>query len=63
MDIQDFEARMHPDEFLEWLNTVERVFEFFDPLKHKKVKIVAVKLHKNASFWWEDLEEAAGKRR
>ena len=50
MEISNFEEKMHPDEFLDWLNTVERVIKFCDPLEHMKMKIVAVKLFKNGSF-------------
>ena len=31
LDIPKFEGRMHVDDFLDWLNTVERVFEYCDP--------------------------------
>lgn len=54
------------DDFLEWLNTVERVFEFHEPPEAKKVKLVAIKLRRNASFWWENLKklrEREGKRK
>ena len=54
MYILDFEGKMHLDDFLDWLNTVERVFEFCNPPKHMKMKIMVVKLRKNASFWWEN---------
>ena len=47
---------MHADEFLDWLNTVERVFEYYDPPERQKVKLVAIKMRKNASFWWENLK-------
>ena len=55
-DIPEFEGRMHADDFLDWLNTVERVFEYYDPLERQKVKLVAIKMRKNASFWWENLK-------
>ena len=55
-DILEFEGRMHADDFLDWLNTVERVFEYCDPPERKKVKLVAIKMRKNASFWWENLK-------
>ena len=55
-DIPEFEGRMHADDFLVWLNTVERVFEYYDPPERQKVKLVAIKMHKNASFWWENLK-------
>jgi len=30
VEIPEFEGRLDPDEFLEWLQTVERVFEYKD---------------------------------
>jgi len=37
---------------LDWLQTIERVFEFKDFPEEKKVKLVALKLRKYASIWW-----------
>ena len=50
LDIPEFEGRMHAYDFLDWLNTVERVFEYYDPPERQKVKLVAIKMRKNASF-------------
>ncbi|VFQ94725.1 unnamed protein product [Cuscuta campestris] len=47
-----FEGKNDPDEFLEWLETVERVFDFMEISDEKKVKIVALKFQKYASTWW-----------
>ena len=55
--IPDFEGRNHPDEFIDWLNMVERVFEYNDVHDQQKVKLVAVKLKKYASLWWEHLKK------
>ncbi|VFQ83901.1 unnamed protein product [Cuscuta campestris] len=52
VDIPTFEGKNDPDEFLEWLETVERVFDFEDVSDEKKVKIVALKFRKYASTWW-----------
>ena len=35
---------------------VENVFEYYDPLEHKKAKSVAIKMCKSASIWWENLK-------
>ena len=32
---------------------VEHVFGYYDPLEHKKVKLVTIKMCKNASIWWK----------
>ena len=47
---------MHADDFLDWLNTVKHVFEYCDPLEWKNVKLMAIKMRKNASFKWENLK-------
>ena len=56
VDIPDFEGKLQPDEFVEWLQTVERVFEYKEVPEDQKVKIVAIKLKKHASIWWENLK-------
>ncbi|KAK6933370.1 Zinc finger, CCHC-type [Dillenia turbinata] len=39
VDIPEFEGKLEPDEFLDWLRTVERVFEFKDhPEDHKTIE-------------------------
>ena len=43
------------DYFLDWLSTIERVFEYKDILDYKKVKLVALKLHRYASLWWNNV--------
>ncbi|KAL6220812.1 hypothetical protein ACLB2K_008566 [Fragaria x ananassa] len=55
VDIPEFEGRMRPDDFVDWLNTVERVFKYKEIPDEKRVKIVAIKLIKHAFAWWEQL--------
>ncbi|GKV29618.1 hypothetical protein SLEP1_g38525 [Rubroshorea leprosula] len=58
IDIPNFEGRLQPDEFIDWLHTVERVFELKDIPDDKRVKLVAIKLKKHASIWWENLKRS-----
>ena len=55
IEIPEFEGRIDPDEFLKWLQAVERVFEFKEIPEDKKVKNVALKLRSFASLWWTHL--------
>ncbi|VFQ85190.1 unnamed protein product [Cuscuta campestris] len=55
VDIPTFEGKNDPDDFLEWLEIVECVFDFKDVPEEKKVKIVALKFRKYASTWWSNL--------
>jgi len=50
VEIPEFEGKLDPEEFLDWLHTVKRVFEYQDILKDKKVKLVAIRLRKYASL-------------
>ncbi|KAD3338296.1 hypothetical protein E3N88_33817 [Mikania micrantha] len=52
VDIPESDGRLDPDEFIEWLNTVERVFDYKQTSEENKVKVVALKLLKYASTWW-----------
>jgi len=51
VDIPEFEGHLDPDLFLDWLRTVEWVFDYKDVPDEKKVKLVALKLRKYASIW------------
>ncbi|CAL8992673.1 unnamed protein product [Prunus brigantina] len=48
---------MQPEEFMDWLNTVERIFDYKDVAEDHRVKLVAIKLKKHASIWWEHLNK------
>ncbi|KAI9162193.1 hypothetical protein LWI28_024772 [Acer negundo] len=49
------------NEFIEWFNTVDHIFEYQKVPKHRKVKLVAIKLRKHASFLWENLKKQRDK--
>ena len=53
--VPEFEGRLDPDEFLEWLQTVQRIFDYKEILEEKKVKLIALRLRKYASLWWSNL--------
>jgi len=54
VEIPEFEGKLYPKEFIDWLNTIKRAFEYKDILDDKKVKLVALRLRKYASLWWTD---------
>ncbi|KAL4589286.1 hypothetical protein LXL04_002192 [Taraxacum kok-saghyz] len=57
IDIPDFEG-----DFIDWLSTVERIFDQRDIPEHLKVKLVAIKLKKSASLWWDHVKKTTKKR-
>jgi len=66
VEIPEFEGRLDPDEFLEWINTAERVFKYKEVPDDKKVKLIALKLCEMLPFGGEmlllkGLEKGRGK--
>nr|GFB56045.1 reverse transcriptase domain-containing protein [Tanacetum cinerariifolium] len=55
-EIPEFEGRLCPDDFLDWLRTVDRIFDLHDTPDHIKVKLVAIRLQKSASLWWDHVQ-------
>nr|GEU80454.1 putative reverse transcriptase domain-containing protein [Tanacetum cinerariifolium] len=49
--IPEFIGKVHPDDFINRLSTVERVFDVRDIPDKLKVKLMAIKLRQHASLW------------
>ena len=59
-----FDGKTQGDELLEWLLTVDLVFDLKDYAEEQMVKLVAIKLKGYMSLWWENLKrdrESMGK--
>ncbi|XP_021999385.1 uncharacterized protein LOC110896229 [Helianthus annuus] len=56
LEVPEFEGKVQADDFLEWLQTVERVFDIREVPEDLKVKLVALKFRKHASIWWEHVQ-------
>ncbi|PWA79605.1 reverse transcriptase domain-containing protein [Artemisia annua] len=55
VEIPEFSGKVHPDDFIDWLSTVERVFDLKDIPEH--LKLVAIRLRKHASLWWDHVKK------
>ena len=44
VEIPEFQGSLKPEDFVDWLNTVERVFDYYEVMDEKKVKLVAIRL-------------------
>ena len=45
-EIPKFHGSFKLEDFVDWLNTVERVFDYYEVMDEKKVKLVAICLKK-----------------
>jgi len=63
VEISEFEGQLNLDDFLDWLNTAERVFEYKEVPDDKKVKLVALKLGKYACVWQSNAEAKRARKR
>ena len=50
-EIPEFHGSLQPEEFLNWLDTVEEILEFKGVLKNKRVPLVATRLRGRAATW------------
>ncbi|XP_022029915.1 uncharacterized protein LOC110930839 [Helianthus annuus] len=57
VEVLEFDGKAQPDEFIDWLSTVERIFDLIDIPDKVKVKLVAIKLCKYASLWWDHVKK------
>ncbi|VFQ86930.1 unnamed protein product [Cuscuta campestris] len=62
VEIPSFSGTLQVDDFIDWLNEVDRIFEYKDIPDRDKVKLVAIKLHGRASAWWEQMRRSREKK-
>ena len=55
-EILEFHGSLHPEEFLNWLATVEEILDFKDVPENKRVPLVATRLRGRATAWWQQLK-------
>ncbi|GAV74177.1 hypothetical protein CFOL_v3_17658 [Cephalotus follicularis] len=55
LDIPDFDGSLNPDDFVDWMNAIERLFDYKDYTEEKKFKVAILKLKKYARLWWENV--------
>nr|GEZ22073.1 reverse transcriptase domain-containing protein [Tanacetum cinerariifolium] len=53
IEIPEFTCKVHLDDFIYWLSTIERVFDVRDIPDKLKVKLLAIKLRQHVLLWWD----------
>ncbi|XP_031390864.1 uncharacterized protein LOC116203312 [Punica granatum] len=55
-DIPELQGGLQPEEFLDWLRTIEEVLEFKGVPETKRVQLVATRLRGRATAWWQQVK-------
>ena len=56
IELPKFYGSLNHEEFMDWLNQVEKIFDFHEVPDSKKVKLISIKLRGRTSAWWEQLQ-------
>ena len=56
MKIPPFNGRSSPEELLEWVQRVEKVFECHEYSEATKCRLAALEFIDYANLWWENLK-------
>ena len=56
VELPEFHRTLNSDEFVDWLNALERVFDYYELSDEKNVKLVSIRLKGQASARWEQLQ-------
>ena len=54
-EIPKFHGSLQAEKFLDWLATVEEIFEFKGVPENKRVSLIATRLRGRATAWWQQL--------
>jgi hypothetical protein len=57
VDVPDFDGKLEPNAFEDWLIVVEDYFDWFVVLKDCKVCYARINLKEHARAWWGSMEE------
>ncbi|OVA10580.1 hypothetical protein BVC80_8219g4 [Macleaya cordata] len=52
--VPNFEGKLDPDKFLDWIDNIEKVFGYKNLTGIKCIHLVATKLRGYAQIWWSD---------
>jgi hypothetical protein len=56
MDVPDFEGKINPTVFADWLASIEEYFEWYDMADDRRVRFAKMKLVGLAKIWWMGIE-------
>ena len=56
VDILFFSSNLNIEDFIDWMTDIDRFFDYMEVLEEKRVRLVAYRLKRGASVWWERMQ-------
>ncbi|KAA8539670.1 hypothetical protein F0562_026362 [Nyssa sinensis] len=60
--VSDFEGKLDPDEYCDWIASLQAFFEWKNLTEERKVQFVATKLKGHALVWWQQCQRSRDSR-
>jgi hypothetical protein len=55
MEVPMYEGNLNVDELLDWINAMDKYFDYEEVDEENKVKHVVTRLKGHATLWWDEL--------
>ena len=62
IEVPDYAGSLKPEELNNWLNSMEKFFEWKPMIEEKKVKFACTKLKGHAMIWWDRVQKDRTKK-
>ena len=54
-EVPMYQGGLDPNELLDWINEMEKIFDYDETSEERKVKFVVTRLKGHASLWWNGM--------
>ena len=62
VEVPEYAGNLKPEELIDWLNSMEKFFEWKPMTEEKKVKFACTKLKGHAMIWWDHVQKDRTKK-
>ena len=56
IEVSSFAGGLNPEEIVEWINEMNKCFDYEEMSKDKKVNFAVTKLKGHARLWWDGVQ-------
>jgi hypothetical protein len=57
MEVSMYEGNLNVEEFLDWISSLDKYFDYKEIDDEKKVKHAVTRLKGHATLWWDELQD------